>query len=141
MRPKAREAIDRVLRERPGIGDAPLFPSPWDRTKPVTRHLCDKWLRRAEKLAGLPPQQGSLWHAYRRRWATVRKHLPAQDVAMAGGWASVGMVQDIYTQADDETTLEVVLSAAELREAPVMRANSETNPAGPKPLGRLAQLV
>ena len=26
---------------------------------------CDKWLRRAEKLAGLEPLKGSLWYAYR----------------------------------------------------------------------------
>ena len=97
LTPVARAAVDRVLRERPGIGDTPLFPSPWDPTRSMTRHLADKWLRRAERLAGIPSQDGSLWHAYRRRWATVRKHLPAQDVAKAGGWASVGMVENVYT--------------------------------------------
>ena len=30
----------------------------------------------------------SLWHAYRRGWATSRKHLPDVDVAAAGGWKS-----------------------------------------------------
>jgi hypothetical protein len=38
----------------------------------ITRHLADKWLKRAEKLAGLEPQEGSLWHALRRNWATER---------------------------------------------------------------------
>ncbi len=44
--------------ERPGIGAAPLFPSPGDPTKPMTRHLADKWLRKAEKSAGVEPQKG-----------------------------------------------------------------------------------
>ena len=66
--PGARRALDRVLAEQPGIGTAPLFPSPEDAGKPTSRHLADKWLREAETLAGLEPQEGSLWHAYRRRW-------------------------------------------------------------------------
>ena len=86
--PSVRAAIDRILRERPGIGAAPLFPKPEDPTRAITRHLADKWLRKAERLAGLEPQRGSLWHAYRRKWATERKHLPDVDVAAAGGWAN-----------------------------------------------------
>jgi hypothetical protein len=38
------------------------------------RYLPDRWLRKAEKEAGLEPQTGSLWHAFRRKWATERKH-------------------------------------------------------------------
>ena len=44
--PLVRAALDRIVQERPGIGTAPLFPSPADPTKPITRHLADKWLRR-----------------------------------------------------------------------------------------------
>ena len=84
--PAVRAAIDRILRERPGIGPVPLFPSPGDPTQPMTRHLADKWLRKAEKIAGLEPPMGSLWHAYRRKWGSERKHLPDVDVAAAGGW-------------------------------------------------------
>ena len=109
--------MDRILGERPGIGAALLFPSPTDSTRPITRHLADRWLRKAEKLAGVEPQKGSLWHAYRRNGATERKHLPVQDVARAGGWRSHAMVQNIYTQADDETMLQVVLDHGRLREA------------------------
>ena len=72
--PPVRAALDRILAERPGIGAAPLFPSPGDPTKPMTRHLADKWLRKAERLAGLEPLKGSLWHAYRRKWGSERKH-------------------------------------------------------------------
>ncbi len=114
--PQVRAAIDRLRQRRPGVGEAPLFSHPKDPSKPVTRHEPSRWLQNAEKLAGLEPQKGSLWHAYRRAWATQRKHLPAVDVAKAGGWATVQVVQQIYTQADEETTLKVVLDAAEIRE-------------------------
>ena len=112
-----RAALDRIVRERPGIGAAPLFPSPGDPTKPITRHLADKWLRKAEKLAGLEPLRGTLWHSYRRKWATERKHMPDVDVAQAGGWKSTVSLKTSYQQADAETTLRVVLGAGELREA------------------------
>lgn len=112
---EVRRAIERVRAARPGIGDAPLFPAPTDRSQPVSRYLADKWLREAEKLADLQPQKGALWHAFRRKWATERKHLPAKDVARAGGWSSVETVQRIYQQADEETMLRVIQEAGELR--------------------------
>lgn len=122
LSPAARRALDRHLRwlrERlPGIGDAPLFPDPEDPSEPVNRHLADRWLRAAEDEAELEPHQGSLWHAYRRRWATVRKHLPAVDVAEAGGWAGPDTLQEAYQQADEDTMYEVVSSGGELHETP-----------------------
>jgi hypothetical protein len=42
----------------------------------------------AEAAAALAPLDGSDFHAYRRAWATARKHLPIKDVAEAGGWRS-----------------------------------------------------
>ncbi len=80
-------------------------------------HLASKWLREAEKLAGLDTQKGSLWHAYRRKWVTERKHLPDVDVAAAGGWKDTESLKSAYQQADTETMLRVVLEAGELREA------------------------
>ena len=61
--------------------------------------------------------RGGAWHPYRRLWATQRKHLPAQDVAAAGGWSSVEVVQEIYQKADPRTMLKVVEGGQELREA------------------------
>ena len=115
--PDVRTALDRVLRERPGIGQAYLFPAPGDPTKPVSRHLAAKWLQEAEKLAGLEKLDGSLWHSYRRKWATERKHLPDADVAAAGGWTNSNTLRLVYQQADQETMLRVVLERGELREA------------------------
>ncbi len=83
----------------------------------MTRHLADKWLRKGEKLAGLEPLRGTLWHSYRRKWATERKHMPDVDVAHAGGWKNTVSLETAYQQADAETTLRVVLEAGALREA------------------------
>ena len=83
--PRVRAAIDRILAERPGIGRAPLFPAPDDPARPMDRYLADRWLRQAEKLAGLTPLLGGRWHPFRRKWATERKGYPVKDVAAAGG--------------------------------------------------------
>lgn len=87
---RARQALDQHTARMQrlglrGIGEAPLFPAPDNPSETVDRHLPDRWLRKAERLADLEPLQGTLWHAFRRRWATVRKHLPASDVAEPGG--------------------------------------------------------
>jgi hypothetical protein len=113
---QVRRALDRVMSERPGVGAAPLFPSPSDPSKPVSRWLASEWLRKAEVLAELPKQEGGLWHPYRRKWATERKHLPDVDVAAAGGWAELESLRTAYQQADEATMLRVVLEPGELRE-------------------------
>jgi len=69
--------------------------------------------RAAEKLARVPKQQGSLWHAYRRAWATARKHLPDVDVAAAGGWKETSSLKRCYQQIDEVTMLEVVLGGGQ----------------------------
>lgn len=52
----------------------------------MDRHLFDRWLAVADVKAELPRLEGSLWHAYRRKWASERKHHPLPDVAAADGW-------------------------------------------------------
>jgi integrase len=116
LAPRARAAIDRIIQERPGIGTAPLFPSPVDPAQPISRHLADAWLRKAETTAKLSKQKGGLWHPYRRKWATERKHLPDVDVAQAGGWESLDALKKSYQHADAATMLSVVLGGAELRD-------------------------
>ncbi len=73
------------------------------------------WLRRAEVMAQLPKQRGSLWHAYRRKWATERKHLPDADVAAAGGWKELESLRQCYQQADEATMLEVATGGTAVR--------------------------
>lgn len=57
--PLVRAGLERVLRERPGIGAAYLFPSPVDPTCPIEYGLASEWLRRAERLAGCPSSRGA----------------------------------------------------------------------------------
>lgn len=114
--PAVRAAIDRARDRWPGIGDAPLFPSPQDATAAISKDVADKWLQKAERLAKVEPQDGGLWHPYRRKWVTERKHLPDPDVAAAGGWKSLDALRQCYQRADDATILQVVLGGGELRE-------------------------
>ena len=48
--PAVRAAVQRILRDRPGVGAAPIFPSPKDRQSPIRYELASEWLREAEKL-------------------------------------------------------------------------------------------
>lgn len=91
-----------------GLFGGLIFPSASDPTKPVTRYSFGHLLASAERKAKLPKLDGSLWHAYRRAWATSRKGLPVVDVAAAGGWSDIGTLMKCYQQADDVTLLEVM---------------------------------
>ena len=105
-----------MLRERPGVAAAYLFPSSKSPGEPVTKDLAREWLLEAERLAELPKLQGGAWHPYRRKWATARKHLPLKDVAAAGGGKCTGTFLRCYQQPDKRTMLDVVLAGAELWE-------------------------
>lgn len=123
LHPAARSAVDRVLVDRE-VGlrakwpESPyLFPSPRNPARSVSKDLASDWLLAAEALAKLPKMDGSLWHCYRRGWATARKSYPLADVAAAGGWKDQTTLAKVYTQADAATTRRVVLEPVELREA------------------------
>jgi integrase len=85
-----------------------LFPAHEDPERAVSRDKFGEWLGAAEAKAKLPKLDGSLWHAYRRAWATSRKQLPAADVAAAGGWKDVATMIRCYQMPDDATLLEVM---------------------------------
>ncbi len=116
--------LEALKRARAVIGPALIFPHP-KRCKagePVTRHLASYWLTRAYALANVPKPDGSLWHAFRRRWATLRKHLPLKDVAAAGGWHDLTTLLTCYQQPDEETMREVVDY-----EKPALKAGSNSH--------------
>ena len=113
---EVREVLDRIQRERPGMGAAPLFPGPKNPGAPIRYELASTWLLEAEKLAGLPKQDGSLWHAFRRKWATERKALPDVDVAAAGGWKSPRTLVELYQRPDSATMYRVVSEGTKLVE-------------------------
>src|SRR5213592_528595 len=52
--------------------------------EPVAYERVRTWLLEAEGLAKVPKQDGSLWHAFRRAWATARESHSVKDVAEAG---------------------------------------------------------
>jgi integrase len=115
MPPAFFEAVRSFQRELGAIA-GPVFSAPGSREGLMDRHLFDKWLSIAERKAGLSKLDGSLWHAYRRKWAMERKHLPLKDVAAAGGWKDVATLLAIYQQADPESVLVVMSEPRKLHE-------------------------
>lgn len=111
-----RAVIDRIRRARPGLGAAYLFPKPTSRLAPISKERVRTWLLKAEELAKVPKQDGSLFHAYRRGWATARKHHSLVDVALAGGWKRTETLMRHYVQADAATTIRVLEEATQVRE-------------------------
>lgn len=111
--PRVRETLEALRRERPGIGEAWVLPAPEAEGKHVRVDTARGWLLDAEREAGLDHPEGFGFHALRRAWATRRKHLPAQDVARAGGWKNVATLQEVYQHPDPETVERVVLAGGE----------------------------
>ena len=84
-------------------GDGFIFPSIKDPSRSISHHLATRWLRHAERLAGLEPLKGGAWHPFRRAWASQRKHLSVKDVAYAGGWTDTSTLLRCYQAPDAET--------------------------------------
>jgi integrase len=85
-----------------------VFPAPHDPARPVGRRTFYGWLAEAYEVAGLEPEEGSLWHAIRRAWVTRRKGYPLTDIAAAGGWKDERSLRS-YLKEDPETVRKVVL--------------------------------
>ena len=109
----------RDFRPKVGAVGGWIFARESDGSEPMDRHLFNKWLAAAEKAAKLPKLRGSLWHAYRQKWATERKHHPLRDVAEAGGWKDTETLLTCYQQPDRETLLAVVSEPKKVREGGV----------------------
>ena len=107
----------RDFRRRLSVLGGWLFAAELKPEQPMDRHLFDKWLSVAERTAKLPKLTGGLWHPYRRKWATERKHLSLKDVAAAGGWKDVETLTTCYQQPDTDTLLAVMSEPRKLREA------------------------
>ncbi|HWE43357.1 MAG TPA: hypothetical protein VG432_12670 [Gemmatimonadaceae bacterium] len=58
-----------------------------------------------------------VWHPYRRRWATERKHHSLKDVAAAGGWKDTETLLTCYQQPDTVTLLAVMSEERKVRDA------------------------
>ncbi len=112
MNAEAQAAVRRWQKQSGGIGQHWVFPRLTDPSKPLDYPTVKKWLRRAETRAKVGHERQGGWHMLRRGWATARKHLPIQDVAVGGGWLDTAIPAEIYQQADEETTLAVVTHVA-----------------------------
>ena len=54
---------------RPSLGDATLFPSVEDVTKPIRKEIAGHWLTKAETKAKLDHMERGGYHQFRRLWA------------------------------------------------------------------------
>jgi integrase len=100
-----------------------VFAAEEDADVPMDRKMFDKWLRYAEKQAGLPKLEGGLWHPYRRAWATARKHLPLTDVAAAGGWKDTSTLLRCYMRPTNDQLLAVMSEPQKVRDMAVIAAH------------------
>lgn len=121
MTPLARVAFETARKRAPGIGEAPVLPSPKDAAKPVGRYLVRGWWRKAERLVGLERRPGRGWHSLRRKFATDLMHEPLKVLCMLGGWKDAETVLTCYQRPDEDR----------------LRAALEGRPRGPRtgPIG------
>jgi integrase len=95
-------------RQRFAAVAGPLFPRVKKPSQSMPAELLTQWLAKAEAVAELPKLAGSMWHAYRRKFATERMHHPLRAVADAGGWKDVATLVTCYQQTDEATLLAVM---------------------------------
>lgn len=130
VHPKVREALETWRHINPGVGEAWIFPAS-ESNGHVRVDQAGKWLRTAEELAeNHEHRKGFGWHAFRRMWATKRKHLSSKDVAYAGGWKDTATLERVYQQPDPETTEAVVLGGRDLRMGPDTGGGTDRTAAG-----------
>lgn len=106
----------RSFQRRLVVVGGPVFASPWRTNGTMHPRTLAQLLVEAEQKAGLPKLTGGVWHPYRRKWATERKHLPVIDVAQAGGWSDTQTLLTCYQQPDHETLLAVISETRKVRE-------------------------
>jgi len=86
MSPTLRADMERFSILLDGNVGGLLFPRPQNPLKAIRREKMDRALAKAEKHAGIAKLDGTLWHAYRRAWATGCDDVPIQAGMYAGGW-------------------------------------------------------
>ena len=135
---RCREVLVAHLERLPHTAEGWLFPGERKLSKPVCLSVMSKLLRNAYEYCSLKPFKGGLWHPFRRKWATERKHLPLKDVAEAGGWLDPVTLLKCYQQPDEETLVDVVLNAPKLYEGGVKKGAELTPFSTPQEQGSRA---
>lgn len=82
--------------------------------KPLSADSIRKRLLEAEGRAKQPKLVRGLWHPYRRKWASERRHLPVKDVMEAGGWDDFQTFLNCYTITTPATVASVIDSPMRL---------------------------
>jgi len=112
------DALARELseyRQAMDAGSGPVFPACRDASRPVHVTALDHLLLLAEQTAELPKLPGTLWHCWRRSWATERKAHAIRDVMHAGGWRTPAVLVEVYQAADAESVRAVVEEPRKVR--------------------------
>jgi len=104
----SRAAIDAYLARNPRAGDVPVFPELRRPNDCASRDIAEHWLRQAEKRAQLPRLARGGYHAFRRQFASERRHLPDTDVMAAAGWRSLAVMRRSYQHSDAVGMLSAV---------------------------------
>ena len=107
--------LEEARTRNPGIGDAPVLPSPKYPTMPVSRPLARVWWTRAQKLAGLEPKRGRGWHSLRRKFASDLMDQPLKVLCELGGWKEAKTVLDCYQRADEAQLRKALESRRRVR--------------------------
>jgi integrase len=97
-----------------------VFATEEDSDVAMDRHAFSGLLSTAEERAEQPKLDGGLWHPYRRKWATERKHLSLADVAAAGGWHNTVTLLTCYQQPTNDALLAVMSEERKVRDTAVI---------------------
>jgi integrase len=103
--PATDEAIAMLTRERNArlaIGDAYLFPSRKDASKPMDSNAAGFVWDRLAKLAELPTGQRLGWHALRRKFASELRNTNLRDLCDLGGWKKPETVLTCYVRPNED---------------------------------------
>jgi integrase len=86
------------------IGDAWVFPDPYDATAPMSRDFAVKRLwPTLRDAAGIGKGQHYGWHSFRRAFANALRNVPLRDLKDLGGWKTEQTVVAVYLKADEQS--------------------------------------
>lgn len=105
------EAVAILRRERSrasAIGDAWIFPSARDASKPLSRDAAANLWKRLAVRAGLPSGERYGWHSCRRAFANRLRKAPLRDLQDLGGWKTAQTVLTVYLRPDEAAQREAL---------------------------------